>query len=121
MQNPYGKFPADETKSAAFAIAADMNPWFKVGTIVSPGEDGNAPQLIKADDNKTWSLGNSYNHPEVRKRLFRYVPVKGSRPSQNVLFADGHSSYEKSANCGVGKDNIYTYWSKDAEPSEQDR
>ncbi len=121
MQNPYGKFPADETKGAAFAIAADMSPWFKAGDIVSPPADGSAPQIIKAEDDETWSLGNSCNHPELRKRLFRYVPVKGSRPAQNVLFGDGHNSFEKSANCGGGKDNIYTIWSKDDEPSEQDR
>lgn len=112
MQNPYGKFPADETKSAAFAIAADMSPWFKVGNIVSPGEDGNAPQLIKADDDKTWSLGNSWNHPEVRKRLFRYVPVKGTRTGQNVLYGDGHNSYEKRSDVGVRHDGIYTYQSE---------
>ncbi len=121
MHNPYGKFPADETKGAAFAIAADMSPWFKAGDIVSPPADGSAPQIIKAGDDKTWSLGNSWNHPDVRRRLFRYVPVKGSRTGQNVVFADGHSAFEKSANCGVDKDNIYTFWSKDEEPSEQDR
>lgn len=37
-----------------------------------------------------------------------------------MLFADGHASFEKWPNCGVNKDNIYTYWSTKWNPTEQD-
>jgi prepilin-type N-terminal cleavage/methylation domain-containing protein len=35
------------------------------------------------------------------------------KDGQNVLFADLHSSFEKSANCGIEMDNIYTVWGKE--------
>ena len=40
---------------------------------------------------------------------------------QNVLFADGHTSYEKQPDVGVKNDNIYTYWSTEGGQTEQDR
>ena len=121
MHNPYGRYPANGTKSAAFAVAADMSPWFIDGSIIPPGANNDAPQIIRPDDPQKDSPGNSQNHPEYRRRFWLWRPVKGTRMGQNVLFGDGHSSFEKSANCGVGKDNIYTFFSKDEEPSEQDR
>ncbi|MBN2513895.1 MAG: hypothetical protein JXB18_13240, partial [Sedimentisphaerales bacterium] len=46
--------------------------------------------------------------------------IKRDMEGQNVLYADGHSAYEIQPNIGMGNDNIYTYWSTEKEPSEQD-
>ncbi|MBE0534609.1 MAG: hypothetical protein IH624_02990 [Phycisphaerae bacterium] len=120
LHNPYGQFPGHGDRSATFAMAADMSPWFRNGEIVAPGLDGAAPQIINAADETTWKLGNSLNNPQIRRRFFGWwrteVPLQG----QNVLYADGHSSFEKTPNCGIKRDNIYTYWSKENEPTDQD-
>ncbi len=119
MHNPYGKYPADETRGAGFAIAADMSPWFADGDIVGPGAKDGVPQIIKADDETTWKLGNSWNHPEYRKKLFKYRPVAGTRKGQFVLFVDGHIGFKKAPNVGVEQDNIYTFWAGDDEQGRQ--
>jgi prepilin-type processing-associated H-X9-DG protein len=120
IQNPYGSYPANMSRGAAFAIAADMSPWFVSGDIVAPGADHAAPRIINAADKDTWRTGNSWNHPKMQKTVFRYRKIEGPSEGQNVLFADGHTSFEKTPNCGVKYDNIYTRWSKDAAPTDQD-
>jgi hypothetical protein len=110
-QNPYGRYAADGTFSARFAIAADMNPWFKDGDIVEPGELGTPPQIIDITDPSTWVLGNSLNHKTKDAICAEY---------QNVLFGDGHVSYTDSPNAGIKYDNIYTFWSTTEDPTEQD-
>jgi prepilin-type processing-associated H-X9-DG protein len=108
--NPYGKYPSDGTRSAAFAVAADMSPWFKNGNFVLPGSEPstehNRPAIITVSDKSTWPAGNGRYHTE---------------DGHNVLFADGHTSYETRPNVGVKNDNIYTYWSAEENPTEQDR
>ncbi len=108
MHNPYGKFPADGTRSAAFAVAGDMSPWFLDGDIVAPAAGDKAPQLITigvsdADDNPT-------------KRVDITVRVANSihhdQEGQNVLYGDGHNWYENRSDVGVKRDGIYTYQSK---------
>ena len=120
MHNPYGKYPAHDDMSATFAVAGDMSPWFDGGDIVAPG-DKTAPQVITWNKQKTYRHGNSSNHTTNKKMFMFFGPAKSIRTGQNVLFGDGHIAFEKSANCGVGEDNIYTFWSKDEDPSEQDR
>ncbi len=118
MHNPYGEFPADGTRSAAFAVAGDMSPWFKDGDIVPPGKDGQAPQLImdywtkRLFKSRPMREGNSWNHGggEGRGGL-----------GQNVVFGDGHSAYEKMSDVGVKNDGIYTYWPAGGEPAESER
>ena len=108
--NPYGKFPADGNRSAAFAVVADMNPWFENGDIISPSDNA-PPQIIDAADKSTWKRSNTINHEfsETEKKT-----------GQNIVFADGHTANEKTTNVGVKNDNIYTFWSTEENPSEQD-
>jgi prepilin-type processing-associated H-X9-DG protein len=103
--NPYGKFPPDGTRSAAFAVAADMSPWFNHGSFVLSGKQNQWSQIITASDESTLKLGNGQFHDGM---------------GQNVLFADGHTSFEKQPNVGVNNDNIYTFWSTEDHPTEQD-
>lgn len=103
--NPYGKFPPDGMRSAAFAIAADMSPWFNHGSFVLNGKQNQWPQVITVNDETSWTLGNGQFHDGM---------------GQNVLWADGHTSFEKEPNVGVKRDNIYTFWSAEENPTEQD-
>ncbi len=102
MHNPYGKFPADGTRSAAFAVAGDMSPWFLDGDIVAPGKNGEGPQLIGDD----WS-GRSVKKAQIQAANSSYHGHEG----QNVVYGDGHNAFEKRSNVGVRHDGIYTYQS----------
>ncbi len=103
MHNPYGKFPADGTRSAAFAVAGDMSPWFLDGDIVSPGKNGEGPQLIGDD----WSINAQVEKMQIQAANSSYHDHEG----QNVVYGDGHRSYEKRSDVGVRHDGIYTYQS----------
>lgn len=65
-----------------FAMMADMNPGGDVGTA---SESGTSPQTMR-------TLYNSRNH---------------DGDGQNVLFGDGHVSFENTIFVGVRKDNIF--------------
>lgn len=111
---PYGedgtksRYAADGTRSAAFAVMSDKNPWMDNKLrFESDVNKNNLPDSVSKigywwDD----TLGLSASSVEVQ--------VANSQPhdreSQNVLFADGHSANEKTADVGVKNDNIYTPW-----------
>ncbi len=105
MHNPYGRFPSGATRSASFVIAADASPYFENGNIFQKPQD---TELQKKHDSSDLFRTLIYNTP--------YHQGEG----QNVLYADGHSAWEKQSDVGTHNDNIYTYWSTDKEPSKQD-
>lgn len=118
-QNPYGKYPAQKKQPSSFAILADMNPWLREGNILRPNEkSGLPPQIIHFQEEGTWKRGNSLNHIHLEKAKRTLKADYGI--GQNVLHADGHNTFEKTPNVGVNQDNIYTYWSTEKDPSEQD-
>lgn len=106
--NPYGRYPANEKHSAAFAVMADMNPWMKNGDFVKPGLQNQPPQLLTISDVMTKEQFRDSNNDHH------------GYDGQNVQHAGGHSSFEKQSNVGVRNDNIYTYWSAEENPTEQD-
>jgi len=76
----------NNTVGAEFAVVADVNP----------GVEGDGSNVLSISANVPASQlrqANSLNH-------FRY--------GQNVLWGDGHVTFEPSPFCGVNKDNIYT-------------
>lgn len=100
-----GRYAADGTKSAAFAVMSDKNPWYdpKLMDVSTAGSftGDNAADIVRL-------MG-----PYYRANLQKYIIQSGntyghSREGQNVLFGDGHSSYEKTSDVGVKHDNIYT-------------
>jgi prepilin-type processing-associated H-X9-DG protein len=105
MHNPYGQFPADYRRSAAFAVAADMSQYFENGNIQNPKQ----------------SLMQKYHQFPFDNQL--YNSSRHENEGQNVLYADGHGSWETRPDVGVKYDNIYTYWRIKAEntPTEQDK
>lgn len=113
-----GRYAADGGRSASFAVMADGNPYFeekltrggvtqenyleRVTLIGGPGFSG-----TDFDDMQKWQeeCANAQSH---------------GRESQNVLFADGHTSNEKRTDVGVKYDGIYTHWTNGG-TSEGDR
>src|SRR5205809_8016997 len=72
---------------AEYAVAADLNP----GT--SPTATDNVFKPTATSSAKDMKLGNSNNH---------------DKDGQNILYGDGHVSWESNPFVGVNRDNIYT-------------
>jgi len=97
-----GEFAPGTKDPAAFAVMADKSPWFdpKLKTGEPALEDWfdyvNAMTSYKGRRaSKQWQVlqANAYPH---------------GREGQNVLYADGHASFEKTPDVGINRDNIYT-------------
>lgn len=100
------RYAADGQRSAAFAVMADRSPYFDdkisvVGTGVDQSNWMSGAHAV-AD---YWSPGATVSKSDWRVKRNNAQPH--DREGQNVLFADGHSTYETSADCGVMNDNIY--------------
>lgn len=88
---PYGLYALTSSNLPGMAVVADRNPW-----IDSPL--ANAKDFATFDPNGSVQqirTGNAIAHQE---------------DGQNVLYVDGHVSFEKRAYCAIGDDNIYTFW-----------
>jgi prepilin-type N-terminal cleavage/methylation domain-containing protein len=109
-----GKFAADARRSAAFAIMGDKNPYQEtkitrtglnstnfMGVIGLLGGNATITDFSKID---RWGLLGSNAYPHGRE-------------GQNVLYADGHNSWETRSDVGVKNDNIYTHWSSGSMPA----
>jgi len=85
--------------TAEFALAADINP----GNL-KPYDD-----VLTPTASSPWSVmkkANSENH---------------ERDGQNVLYVDGHVTWNKTPFCGMNGDNIYTTRDAQVEASPVDR
>jgi prepilin-type processing-associated H-X9-DG protein len=102
-----GKFRADDQRSAAFALMADKNPWYD-SKLSEVGYNGTNLTSCVASLGKTWD--DSWNPTSgTRRDSFMAANAQAhEREGQNVLFADGHCSFEKLSDVGVKNDNIYT-------------
>jgi prepilin-type processing-associated H-X9-DG protein len=106
FQMPYqagggvGRFAADGTRSAAFAVMADKNPWY------DPKLD---PPPVTADDyiDRVGPIAQYWLGSVQKWETQKANAQPHSRDGQNVLFGDGHSAYEKLSDVGVRHDNIY--------------
>ena len=87
---PYGQYFLTSSSNPGMAVAADRNPW-----IVSTTTDAKDFNIFNPDgDRETVKAGNTSVHEDQ---------------GQNVLFVDGHVSFETESFCGVDGDNIYTF------------
>ncbi|MBE0535812.1 MAG: type II secretion system protein [Phycisphaerae bacterium] len=100
---PYGRYPADGSSSASFAVMADRSPWFdeKLSTLDPTKEDWTSRV---GNLRPYWVTGLAWEKWEVE----RANSAAHGREGQNVLFGDGHSSYEKTPDVGINHDQIYT-------------
>jgi prepilin-type N-terminal cleavage/methylation domain-containing protein/prepilin-type processing-associated H-X9-DG protein len=97
-QNPYpnaaaigGGFKLNNSISAEFAVASDINP----GTSGASGGSGadNVTGVKANDSARDMKKGNSNNHDE---------------DGQNVLYGDGHVEFLQNPFVGIQRDNIFT-------------
>ena len=89
-------FAVNATVNPSMPVMADRNPfWDKVNPERAPYSwdvDKGGPK------SETIPQGNSQAH---------------QKDGQNVAYADQHVKFEKTANCGIDRDNIYATWGKD--------
>lgn len=85
---PYGQYFLTSSSNPGMAVAADKNPW-----INSADTAAHFNQFDPDGDREAINAGNAIAHFDQ---------------GQNVLFVDGHVSFETESFCGVDNDNIYT-------------
>jgi hypothetical protein len=100
-QSPYpdtqavsGGFKLNNSISAEFAVAADINPGNSADPALggSGGNNDNVLFVTSTSSAKDMRWGNSNNHDE---------------DGENVLFGDGHVEFNSNPFCGVQRDMIY--------------
>jgi len=98
-QNPYPNnnaissgFKLNNSITAEFAVASDINPGAPQDGDVG-GNNDNVKAVSTTSSARDMKQGNSNNHDE---------------DGQNVLFGDGHVSFEQNPFVGVQRDNIFT-------------
>lgn len=102
-----GRFSADGSRSASFAVMADRNPYFderltnSTATTIDNWLD--MVQLIATPAAGDWNALEKW-------QINRANSQPHDRDGQNILFADGHSSNENRGDIGVKNDYIYTRW-----------
>jgi prepilin-type N-terminal cleavage/methylation domain-containing protein len=100
-------YPITTTSNPAKAVMADRNPYWTATGVAKPVATG-APLLY------VWDTSNNKPH---QASLANGNTFYHQKDGQNVLYADLHAKFEKSANCGVQQDNIYTYWGYSSYPT----
>ncbi|MBN1818304.1 MAG: type II secretion system protein [Sedimentisphaerales bacterium] len=103
FHDPYGRYAAGGTATASFAVMADKSPWF----------DSKLSKNSSGTNETNWTgrispLGDYWARSCAKWEIQRANSYPHAREGQNVLYGDGHSSYEKESDCGVKHDNIYT-------------
>ena len=90
------------TTNPAKALMADRNPFWQYD-----------PATYDERSIKTAGVVYSWD-PTNKKVMATSIPGGNAtyhqKDGQNVLYADQHSKFERSANCGIEMDNIYTVW-----------
>ncbi len=89
---------ASSTSNPSKAVLADRNPYWQ-----SPADTKNTGALLYEWDDT--------NHRVIPSSIPKGNATYHQQDGENVLFVDNHTKFEKSANCGVESDNIYTVWS----------
>lgn len=99
---------ANGTLSAAFAVMADKSPYFDEKTTENQGGLAtNEPTWMNAIARiAPYYTGTTYSKSSWQVKVANAHPH--DRDGQNILFADGHASYENTPDVGVKNDNIYT-------------
>ncbi len=105
-QVPYG--PNDtrpsENLDARMAMVADRGPYYGISSPDTYTQQMSDAELSDNSAPAEWKAYNSGNHGG-----------RGQGEGQNVLFQDGHATFERKPIVGVDQDNIYTNMMNNAE------
>jgi len=85
-------FKLNNSISAEFAVASDINPGGGNATLGGTGANDNVLLVTSTSSAKDMKWGNSNNH---------------DKDGQNVLYGDGHVEFQSNPFCGVQRDNIF--------------
>jgi prepilin-type N-terminal cleavage/methylation domain-containing protein len=97
----------------AMAVIADRNPFWDWVNNQNPGA-GSPTGTADRPNLYDWIVGSGSAGGYVKNdTISQGNNTYHQKDGQNVLFADQHVKFEKSANCGVQSDNIYTTWGFD--------
>jgi prepilin-type N-terminal cleavage/methylation domain-containing protein len=88
--------PVTATANPSKAVLADRNPYWQF-----PSDSRSLAILYVWD---------SSNNKIVPSSTTKGNSTYHQQDGQNVLYVDQHAKFEKSANCGIESDNIYTVW-----------
>jgi len=91
-QNPY---PSDDAVKRGFKLDNSLGAEFAVAADINPGVSGSGDNVLNIKPNssaKEMRSGNTNNH---------------DKDGQNILYGDGHVSWESNPFVGVNRDNIY--------------
>lgn len=100
-QVPYGPYStrASEDIDPRMAVAADKGPY----------SGANGLTTLPAQETTEWQAQTGMKTPlSWRKFNSGNHGGSGAGEGQNVLFGDGHATFEKTPDVGIDKDNIYT-------------
>ena len=101
-QVPYGPFDTrpSENLDPRMAVAADKGPFSGLsgpGPIRQNSTITDSFTILQEPSNQDWMPFNSPNHGG-----------QGAGEGQNVLFGDGHATFNKKPTVGIDRDNIFT-------------
>ncbi|MGA2069811.1 MAG: type II secretion system protein [Sedimentisphaerales bacterium] len=106
--------PVSTNSKPSCPLAADRNPGMdkNAATYIlsgAPTAGGSLPSGTTADlpgADTVWTNNNN----EYKDKDLVYNAYPHQREGQNVLYNDGHTKFETTANVGVNNDNIYQAW-----------
>jgi prepilin-type N-terminal cleavage/methylation domain-containing protein len=90
MHLPFDKYALTTSSDPGMAVAADRNPW-----MTTPFGSAKDKTRYGIADREQLKYGNAAQHQDE---------------GQNVLFLDSHVGFEKTPNCGINEDNVWSYW-----------
>ena len=100
-------YPSAAAVTAGYALTSRLSAAVPVGADKNPGRGEGTDDVYAVTPSSTPSQMEEANSPNHE------------REGQNVLYADGHVTYESTPFVGVGHDNIYT--AKDGTPPTVER
>ncbi len=113
-------FPVTADDDPGTPVAADRNPWFDINANYRNNGLENDPDYDEVlTPEEYWDQqGGEYVDQEGV-----WNAAAHNRNGQNVLFADGHVEFAKSANVGIDNDNIWFTWGglNSQEASQRDK
>jgi prepilin-type processing-associated H-X9-DG protein len=117
--------PASATSSASTAILADKNPWCdpKLTDAITYSDQASMKRdfmMLIAPLGAGEVDWDDTDDPLRNSTTAWQIQIANSQPhgreGQNVLFGDGHASFEKRPDISYQNDNIYTMWLEVAPP-----